>query len=331
MFDNNKCPSYPVCRSLVQPSPSLALLQIMSPACLGLTYTYWEELYILVAILAILILAPLLHLLRLLRKHHRGSAEEWYAKIGGTSNDHNMSGGLSKASLVTFLRDYMRLTTKDLTSLDTIMAEHDVNNDGVIDSESHVFIVCWVTLVDCSAFQSQTCVMYRGEEAVYLSLILSLIPRFAFVLIPWYCTNVICYFHSRTRVVDEFRALFKEARYRKMGDLYALVVRDAMMVVLLFHPFVSGKAMRAFQCREVQPSSANGTAVSYLETDMRIVCFDSDWIPIAVFAGLTLFFFSLGAPAVIFSVLYRRKHKLGELMTFKVSLPWCSTGLFLLL
>ena len=106
-----------------------------------------------------------------------------------------------------------------------------------------------------------------------------------------------------------------------MGDLYALIVRDMMMVVVLFHPFVSGKAMRAFQCREVQPSSPNGTVVSYLETDMRIVCFGSDWTPIAVLAGFTLIFFSLGAPAVIFFVLYQRKHKLGELMTFKVSLP----------
>ena len=102
-----------------------------------------------------------------------------------------------------------------------------------------------------------------------------------------------------------------------MGDLYALVVRDAMMVVILFHPFVSGKAMRAFQCREVLPSSPNGTVVSYLEADMRIVCFGSDWTPIAVLAGFTLSVFSLGAPAVIFFVMYRRRHTLGELMTWK--------------
>ena len=116
---------------------------------------------------------------------------------------------------------------------------------------------------------------------------------------------------------DEFRVLFHQARDRKICDLYALVVRDMMMVVVLFHPFVSGKAMRAFQCKEVQPSSPNGTVVSYLETDMRIVCFGSDWAPIAALAGCTLFFFSLGAPAVIFFVLWRRRHKLGEEMTFK--------------
>ena len=102
-----------------------------------------------------------------------------------------------------------------------------------------------------------------------------------------------------------------------MGDIHALVVRDMMMVVVLFHPFVSGKAMRAFQCVAVQPSSSNGTVISYLETDMSIVCFQGSWIKIAVLAGLTLFFFSLGTPAAIFFGLWRRRHKLGEMLMYK--------------
>ena len=131
VFANDECPLFS------RPTFPLVLLQIMSPACLGLTYTYWEELYILVTILAVLVLTPFLHLFKRCRDTRRGSVEDWYAKLGG-----HKSGGLSKNTLDIFLRDYVKLSTKDRTSLDAVMAEHDVNNDGVIDSESHAFIVC---------------------------------------------------------------------------------------------------------------------------------------------------------------------------------------------
>jgi hypothetical protein len=97
----------------------------MSPACLGLTYTYWEELYILVILLAVLILAPFLHLFRLLRNHRRGTADEWFEKLdkSQSSGEMNMTGGLSKGTLFIFLRDYVRLSKKDLAGLDAIMVK----------------------------------------------------------------------------------------------------------------------------------------------------------------------------------------------------------------
>ena len=116
----------------------------------------------------------------------------------------------------------------------------------------------------------------------------------------------------------EFEEILDEARDHRTQDIRALVVRDIMLVILLFHPFVSGLAMRAWKCTPIASSNVDEPVRSFLSTDMTIECFtSSNWIGIAVFSGITIILFSLGAPAFLFFILARRRDKLGEPLTFK--------------
>ena len=119
--------------------------------------------------------------------------------------------------------------------------------------------------------------------------------------------------------LQKFEVFMQEACAGRRTDIHALVVRDVMMVVLLFHPFVSKLAMKAFDCTKV--TFSNGTVVDYLTTDMTIECYtnnnNNNWIGIAVFSGATLLVFSIGAPAFLLFILVRHRHKLGEKATYK--------------
>jgi hypothetical protein len=121
----------------------------------------------------------------------------------------------------------------------------------------------------------------------------------------------------RTIDLPAFKEVMRQARGMIKQDIQALIIRDVMMVILLFHPFVSGLAMRAWKCTPVV-SSTGEPAKSFLDIDMTITCFTtSKWIGIAVFSGATILLFSLGAPAVLLFTLVRRREKLGEKATFK--------------
>ena len=114
-----------------------------------------------------------------------------------------------------------------------------------------------------------------------------------------------------------FAEFVAQGRDHRAQDIRALVVRDIMLVILLFHPFVSGLAMKAWKCTEVI-SSDSDEPIKYLTTDMTIRCFtSSNWIGIAVFSAFTIVFFSLGAPALLFYTLARRRDQLGEKDTYK--------------
>ena len=114
-----------------------------------------------------------------------------------------------------------------------------------------------------------------------------------------------------------FKEVMRQARRMIKTDIQALIIRDVMMVILLFHPFVSGLAMRAWKCTPVI-SSTGEPAKSFLDIDMTITCFTtSNWIGIAVFSGATMLLFSLGASAVLLFTLVRRREKLGDKATFK--------------
>jgi len=136
---------------------------------------------------------------------------------------------------------------------------------------------------------------------------------------------------------------------RKMlhSDVGGRAFRDLFVVVLLFHPSVSGTAMLFFRCQEI-----NG--VSYLMADYSIECFDSSWWSFLPFILFVLILFSLGTPCAIARVLYARRDRLydesGEyvkqpldvlfasyrkehyyyesvIMVFKLAL-WCSLVMF---
>ena len=116
--------------------------------------------------------------------------------------------------------------------------------------------------------------------------------------------------------LPEFAECMTQGRDHRTQDIRALVVRDVMLVILLFHPFVSGLAMKAWKCTSVKSSNSD-QPIQYLATDMTIQCFTSYWTGIAVFSGFTIVLFSLGMPAVLFHTLARRRDQLGERDTYK--------------
>jgi hypothetical protein len=115
----------------------------------------------------------------------------------------------------------------------------------------------------------------------------------------------------------KFTELVTEARNYRTRDIWAFIVRDIMLVILLFHPFVSGLAMKAWKCTSIESSDSDEPIKWYLTTDMTIRCYSSNWIGIAVFSGFTIVFFSIGAPALLFCTLARRRDQLGEKDTYK--------------
>jgi hypothetical protein len=152
---------------------------IMSLSCLGFEYDYGTELVGTVALVAGLMLCPLLHLLVMRSKVLRQPSAVWFNALDADGN-----GTLDKTEFKVFLEKHLKLKDADVEDL---LIAIDTNGDGSID-------------------------------------------------------------------VDEFDTFLKLARTDRRQDIQALVIRDAMMVVLLFHPFVSGLAMKAFKCKPVKSS-----------------------------------------------------------------------------
>ena len=216
---------------------------VMSLSCLGIDYDYGTKLVGTVALVAVLMICPLLHLLVLRSKVLRRKPGYWFETL-----DVENSGTLDKATVTVFLTDKLKLKQSDVTDL---IEQADPDGDDSIDA----------------------------------------------------------------RTFDKF---MKQARVHRKQDVQALIVRDIMLVILLFHPFVSGLAMKAWKCVSIESSIPNATSKSFLTTDMTIQCFTSSrWIGIAVFSMATIILFSIGAPAVLFFTLVRRRDKLGQTMTFK--------------
>ena len=213
----------------------------------GVDYDYGSKLVGMVALVAGLMLCPLLHLLRLRSKVLRQRSETWFWAL-----DTRGRGSLSKQVVKDFLTKKLKLKKGDVENL---IGQAGTSDDGI------------------------------SEDVIAL---------------------------------QEFEEILNEARGHRTQDIRALVVRDVMLVILLFHPFVSGLAMRAWKCTPIASSNPDEPIRSFLSTDMTIECFtSSNWIGIAVFSGFTIILFSLGAPASLFFILARRRDKLGEPLTFK--------------
>jgi hypothetical protein len=85
--------------------------------------------------------------------------------------------------------------------------------------------------------------------------------------------------------------------------------RDTYLLVMLFHPTVSGQAFYHFRCQHVG-NETHGT--SYLMVDYTIECYDATWYAMLVPVLSVIIFFSLGLPLVFAGVLYRRRHMLDD-------------------
>lgn len=58
--------------------------------------------------------------------------------------------------------------------------------------------------------------------------------------------------------------------------------------------------IQMFNCREVG-------GVSYLVADMRLQCYDSKWIAVALYAAAMGIVYIVGLPVAVFVLLYRRR------------------------
>ena len=86
-------------------------------------------------------------------------------------------------------------------------------------------------------------------------------------------------------------------------------LRDTYLLVMLFHPTVTGQAFYFFRCRRVG-NETNGT--DYLMVDYTIKCFDDTWYAVLMPILIIIVFFSLGVPLLIAGWLYRHRTTLDD-------------------
>ena len=261
----------------------------------GVEYDYGTKLMGTVALVFGLMLCPLVHLLRMRSKVLRRTSDYWF-KVLNTDG----SGALTRQEFKAFLKSKLKLNKDDI---DELINRSDSNGDAGIGACVCVRIcACRVYVISTTAVCGRTPSLYLRLFPIHLTLLLFPSPPTSGSI------------HRAD--LQEFEVVMQEARAYYRTDIQAFVVRDVMVVILLFHPFVSKLAMKAWDCKKV--TSSNGKEVEYLATDMTIECYTSDnWKGIAVFSGATLLVFSIGAPAFILLVLVRYRHKLGEKATYK--------------
>jgi uncharacterized membrane protein YgcG len=82
-------------------------------------------------------------------------------------------------------------------------------------------------------------------------------------------------------------------------------IRDTFLLVLLFHPTVSGQTFYHFRCQPVGNTS-------YLMVDYTLECYDTTWIAMLGLVVPVTLFFSVGLPLLFAWLLYRRRDVLQE-------------------
>eukprot|EP00947_MAST-08B_sp_MAST-8B-sp1_P000060 g60.t1 len=87
-------------------------------------------------------------------------------------------------------------------------------------------------------------------------------------------------------------------------------LRDTFLLVLLFHPTLSGQAFNIFRCKSVV--SSDGSEKHYLMADFSIECFDGQWSAMVALVAVVLIFFSFGMPIFFAAVLWRRRNSLQD-------------------
>ena len=79
--------------------------------------------------------------------------------------------------------------------------------------------------------------------------------------------------------------------------------QDSIIIILLMYPGISGNAMQFFRCRSID-------GVDYMMADYSLRCYDGPWNGMLVLIVLVLLFLAIGSPALMFWLLYKKRHKI---------------------
>jgi hypothetical protein len=181
--------------------------------------------------------------------------------------------------------------------------------------------VASITQLGCSqpvTYYTSLCIALVGLKVALLALLLG----------PWLWRHMQLQQCKLTRVINSFRDRRRLSKVseamsgRRRGSLMsALVVTYASLqarraainwsrvfkvcfsMLFLAYPGVSVQILRMFKCLEID-------GAWWLAVDMRLRCFDTRWYFFAVYAGVMGVLYVAGLPAVVFVILWRRRHKL---------------------
>ena len=88
-------------------------------------------------------------------------------------------------------------------------------------------------------------------------------------------------------------------------------LRDLFIAVLLFHPGITGMALRFFRCRNVGDDY-------YLIADLHLKCFDPPWWSMSLLVISVLIVFTFGVPVYLYFFLTTHNHELQTPMVKKM-------------
>ena len=79
-------------------------------------------------------------------------------------------------------------------------------------------------------------------------------------------------------------------------EISTVALRDLFVLVLLFHPTLSGMTMQFFRCQTIDLDEG---PTPYLMADYSLVCYQGAWYATLPLALVVLFLFSFGTPCAI--------------------------------
>ena len=104
---------------------------------------------------------------------------------------------------------------------------------------------------------------------------------------------------------SSFTAALTTAIHATRSVQWPKIFRTAFLYLFVAYPGVSLKILRTFKCIEVEGDW-------FLEADMRVTCYDKQWMGFALYAAIMGLLFTFGMPATIFYVLWRRRSRLSD-------------------
>ena len=84
---------------------------------------------------------------------------------------------------------------------------------------------------------------------------------------------------------------------------YRAVLRHVFMFLVIAYPGVCVKLLRTYKCLEVD-------GVWYLQADMRLQCYNSEWVGVALYAAIMVALYTVGFPLLLSLMLWRRRKSL---------------------
>lgn len=84
---------------------------------------------------------------------------------------------------------------------------------------------------------------------------------------------------------------------------YRAVLRHVFMFLVIAYPGVCVKLLRTYKCLEVD-------GVWYLQADMRLQCYNPEWVGVALYAAIMVALYTVGFPLLLSLMLWRRRKSL---------------------